>query len=101
LVDDRKNAGSIGRFLSLDPNDPLYVGTWTTMLNLGEGIVPLVQAAGGDFVCIDSRGGSPKVIYWHHERAGLADEMTELASSFDEFIRLLYEPDISAEEELD
>jgi SMI1 / KNR4 family (SUKH-1) len=65
------------------------------------GVIPIAIGPGGDYVCLDFREAKPTVGYWHHERSGQPDELTQVAGSFSEFTSLLYEPDLEAESALD
>ncbi len=102
IADPRKSTVAIGAFLKPVP-DPdadysvMQVRDW--LEDLPREVVPIVEGAGGDYVCLDYRSaGGPEIVYWHHERAGV-DEFTRVAATFSEFLNLLHEPDIEAETE--
>ncbi|MDV6034171.1 MAG: SMI1/KNR4 family protein [Phycisphaera sp. RhM] len=58
-----------------------------------EGLVPIAESGGGDFVCFDYRQGTPpSLVYWHHGRRGLNDEVVFISRTFAAFLELLYEP---------
>lgn len=55
------------------------------------GLVPFATLFAGDLLCFDYRTGPmPKVVVWDHEASEeLAPVVTEVATSFDEFIPML------------
>jgi len=80
----------IGTLLSFAEDDNENVIRTHTRLAafLPEGAVPVADDGGGDFVCLDYSGGpSPTIGYWHHGES----KLIPLASSFSEFLDMLYE----------
>src|SRR5262249_53716607 len=80
--------------LSLDWRRPENV--WSVLAGLAvdeqlpDGLFPIAEDGGGDFLCLDFRGGSaaPTVVYWAHEVGG--DEgVVPVAGSFAELLSLL------------
>lgn len=85
---------SIGVFLTVA--DGKY-GIAETLRNIEErkidGLIPVAESGGGDFVCLDYReSDSPVIAYWHHGRHGLDDELVIVCDTFSEFLSLLEEP---------
>jgi hypothetical protein len=78
--------------LSLDWRRPDDV--WSVLANLTldgqlpDGLFPIAEDGGGDFLCLDFRGrpSPPTIVYWSHEVGGdegvvhVADNFTELLS---------------------
>ena len=97
--------GGVGTFLSMRrDSDMSLVGEAEALAGrIVKGFVPFAAGPGGDYLCFDYRESEivPGVIYWHHGREGMDDQYSTVARSFGEFISLLYEPDIEAEEALD
>lgn len=90
-----KFVGSIGTFLSLVPEDEYSVQRAIDMRReqLPEGLVPIAESGGSDYLCFDFRNVTiPKLCYWHHGRIGLVDEVTVVADSLTEFGSMLTEP---------
>lgn len=84
----------VGILLSLDPHDPN--GVWGVLGRLGvdaqlpAGLVPVAEDGGGDFICLDYRGGPERlaVVYWSHEVGGEAG-VVPVAETFGDFLSLL------------
>jgi len=97
--------GGVGTFLSPDPaSEEAILRHLEVLVERGVvGLLPVADTGGGDYVCLDWRteSVSPPVVYWHHGRQGLGDEVSAVAGSFSEFIPMLFEPDLEAEEALD
>lgn len=60
------------------------------------GLVSFSRDGGGNLICFDYRSdpttNNPPIVVWHHEgRPGTNEEISPVASSFDEFLDLLYE----------
>jgi hypothetical protein len=103
LNDPRKSTAAVGVFLSVEPErDYDYILSAARELSdqFPKGIVPIASGPGGDAVVLDFRGAKPVVLYWHHERTG-REEFTFLADTFNEFLELLYEPEVESESQLD
>lgn len=79
----------IGVLLSYSDDDPesIFAAFESLKPSLPEGVVPISDDGGGDFVCLDfSRGSPPRVGYWHHGE----DSLVPLAPTFSAFIGMLY-----------
>jgi hypothetical protein len=80
--------------LSLDWRRPENV--WSVLANLAvdgqlpEGLFPIAEDGGGDFLCLDFRGGpaAPPVVYWSHDVGG-EEGVLPVAGSFGELLSLL------------
>jgi hypothetical protein len=62
---------------------------------VGMNVIPIAALFGGDFVCLDYRGGgaAPTVAVWDHEQSEeLAPHLEEVADSFESFLRVLDKP---------
>ncbi|OJH33946.1 SMI1/KNR4 family protein [Cystobacter ferrugineus] len=104
LRDPRKTTAAVGMFLSTAPGrDSDYIVSAAKILSdrLPPAVVPVAIGPGGDYVVLDLREARPRVLYWHHERAGEPAEFTFVSDSFAGFIGQLYEPDAETEAELD
>lgn len=57
---------------------------------LPDGLFPFAEDGGGDFLCLDFRGGSdcPRVVYWSHDIGG-DDSVVSVANSFSELLLML------------
>lgn len=58
------------------------------------GIIPIACTGGADFICLDSRGGSDRVVFWdnrHHWGTGewREEDLYHVANTFEEFIASL------------
>jgi len=103
LSDPRKTSGGVGTFLtmSLEGIDSVVGACAALSDRLPRRVIPVGEGGGGDYVCLDFRGAGPvPVVYWHHDRND-ADELTEMAPTFTDFVAKLYLPDVGAEELLD
>ena len=86
----------VGVLLSIDPRHSGNVFQHISHLagddQLPAHLVPIIDDGGGDLVCLDYRGdgSQPSVVYWAHELGG-EDGLVQIASSFDEFLRILEE----------
>jgi hypothetical protein len=88
--------GSVGVFLSCGNDEygllPTLDGIASRRI---EGLVPIAESGGGDFVCLDYRkcvDGVPTISYWHHGRYGMDDEVVAVCQRFGDFLELLHEP---------
>ena len=80
--------------LSLDWRRPENV--WSSLAHLAvdnqleDGLFPFAEDGGGDFLCLDFRGGThaPRVVYWSHEVGGEGG-VVPVAGSFTEMLSLL------------
>lgn len=85
---------SLAVLLSLDWRRSENV--WSVLSNLAvdgmlpDGLFPIGEDGGGDFLCLDFRGGSvaPPVVYWSHE-VGDEEGVAPVTSSFAELLSLL------------
>ncbi len=57
--------------------------------------MPFTEDGGGNHVCFDYRSdrNNPPIVFWHHERRGLDNEVSFVAKTFSDFVELLHEPD--------
>jgi hypothetical protein len=104
LPGSRGHVGTVGAFLGLSPQQGLdYIPRTVALLGerLPARLLPIATSGGGDYVLLDLRSAQPSVLYWRHELAGTADELTQLAPNFEAFLSMLYAPDIEAEASLD
>ena len=54
---------------------------------VGVPLIPIAALAGGDFVCLDYRGGGPRVVIWDHEESEeMAPVVTPVADSFSDLL---------------
>lgn len=80
--------------LSLDWRRPENV--WSALATLAvdgqlpDALFPIAEDGGGDFLCLDYRGGlaTPPLVYWSHEVGG-EEGVFPVACSFDELLSLL------------
>lgn len=105
LNDPHKSMVAVGVFLSTKQERAADYLLYTKSLlsdRLPMLVIPIAIDPGGDYICLDFRRGvKPVVLYWHHERCGYPDEFTFIANIFNEFLSLLYKPDIEEEVLLD
>jgi hypothetical protein len=87
LRDGTTLTSCVGVLLSMEPDDPENVIEMTHTEGLPQGVVPISDDGGGDYVALRFRSKSlpPKVVYWFAE----AQEVIELAPSFSQFLDLL------------
>lgn len=84
----------VGMFLSPVAEGERSIATWMTMTEeFPRRLVPISLDGGGNHLCLDYRSREIPVIgYWHHERRGVSDEISFVASTFSELIGLLHLP---------
>lgn len=63
-----------------------------------DGLIIFSALGNGDFLCFDYRKviktANPSIVIWHHEgTSGGADEISLIAQSYNEFLKILYEED--------
>lgn len=96
----------IGRFLPLNPERYGLLETYLSPPEFfADGIIAFGETGGGDYICFDYRQGrktlNPAVVYWDHE-ASPGKDVSFISGNFEEFIKLLKEPeDLEEDEELD
>lgn len=88
--------GCLGSILSFAPGLGELGILWHTQKfkeQIGDGLIPVAEDPGGDFVCFDYRKGkdnpNPPIIYWSHESPENED-ISYVADNFDDFINMLY-----------
>lgn len=94
--DTRVFYASVGEFFTLSPEDDRnHVGKMQRTEFFPSGLVPFAGDGGGNYICFDFRsdGIDPAVVFWHHERRGMDNEVSFVAKTFSDFVELLYEPD--------
>jgi hypothetical protein len=104
LNDPQQDTALVASFLAVAParGSRNIVGAMELLHDqLPERMIPIGMDGGGDFVLMDFRGQRPEIVYWHHERSGRPDQFTFVASTFTEFLNLLYEPDVEEESRRD
>ena len=65
---------------------------------LGSFLIPFAELFAGDMLCFDfSKPGRPRVVIWLHEQSREDAPATEyVAENFDEFLKMLYDPEETA-----
>jgi hypothetical protein len=53
---------------------------------LPQGVIPIADDGGGDFVCFRYTAAQPSVVYWHHG----GRSVVPLSDSFSGFLEMLY-----------
>ena len=94
--DDEKGTfyAAVGQFLAIGQRDEAHILGWMARTEfLPDGLVPIALGGGGDYVCLDYRNAAiPSVVFWHHGRRGLPDEVSFVSETFSDFISLLRVP---------
>ncbi len=63
---------------------------------LPRGLLPIIEAEGGNVVCLSVRPGDfGTVWFWDHEQEGAGDPLTVVAEDFDEFVSSLEPIDLA------
>jgi cell wall assembly regulator SMI1 len=87
---------SVGEFFTLTPEDDRSLLRRMERTEFfPSGLVPLAGDGGGNYICFDFRSdsSSPPIVFWHHGRRGLDVEISFVAKSFSDFVKLLHKPD--------
>lgn len=85
----------VGVLLGVNPAEPdSIVSAYEDLAEqLPDGVVPIIDDGGGDFVCLDYRHGpDPSISYFAHERPP-EENIIRLAPNFSAFLDLLTEPE--------
>lgn len=96
-VKGAKAVSGLGQLLSFDLSRPMnIVKNYQTLAddNFPKGIIPFANTAGGDQICFDYRQNpaTPSVVLWKHERH-VEESIVPLATTFTDFLKMLYEPE--------
>ncbi len=54
-------------------------------------LFPIGDDPGGNLICIETQISSAPIVFWDHEREGIANCVFRVADSFDTFLEQLYE----------
>ena len=101
-VTGKEHNAAVAAFLSVDAGtDSIFSCLERHADRLPPDVVPIVEAAGGDLVCIDFREDSRPLKYWHHGRIGQSDEWSYLCSDFLSFLSMLYDGDDGDDDDWD
>jgi hypothetical protein len=86
--DGQEVASQVSLLLTLDSREDENVLSTTRDLKaegrLPEGLVPIIDDGGGNYVCLDYGKGTPGIVH-----LSIASQVTHLAESFTEFLQKL------------
>ncbi|MEZ6046986.1 MAG: SMI1/KNR4 family protein [Planctomycetaceae bacterium] len=87
---------SVGVFFTLSPEDDRNILSWMKRTEFFPvDLVAFAGDGGGNYFCLDFRRDdkNPPVVFWHSGRRGLDTEISFIANTFSDFVRLLHKPD--------